>query len=271
MSRRKTSTFEDLVEIAARLPWWGGLLVALVSYGVLHYFSLQTSVPPTDMKAMGSFVGRELWRTLASFLQYVVPIAFLIGALISAIQAVRAKRLVQQVRQAPSRNALESMSWLEFEELVGETFHQRGFQVERRGGCGPDGGVDLALRLGADLYLVQCKQWKARSVGVATVRELFGVMAAEGAVGGFVVASGDFTEDAKSFAEGRAIELVDTAMLLKLMDAGSGIGGASSPSAPACPKCGFTMVQKTAKRGVNAGQQFWGCARYPDCRGTRPA
>ena len=58
---------------------------------------------------------------------------------------------------------------------------------------------DLELHQGSDKYLVQCKQWKVSKVGVATVRELYGVMTAERAVGGFVVASGAFTDDAKAF------------------------------------------------------------------------
>jgi hypothetical protein len=33
-----------------------------------------------------------------------------------------------------------------------------------------------------------------------------------------------------------------------------------------CPKCGKPMVLRTAKRGGNAGNQFWGCSAYPKCR-----
>lgn len=36
-----------------------------------------------------------------------------------------------------------------------------------------------------------------------------------------------------------------------------------------CPKCGNSLVVRTAKRGVNAGQQFYGCSNYPNCRYTR--
>lgn len=42
-------------------------------------------------------------------------------------------------------------------------------------------------------------------------------------------------------------------------------------AALACPACGGTMVQRTARRGANCGARFWGCARYPACGGTRPA
>ena len=37
---------------------------------------------------------------------------------------------------------------------------------------------------------------------------------------------------------------------------------------PACPQCAKPMVLRTAKTGRNAGQQFWGCTAYPDCKGV---
>ncbi|MBL0545321.1 NERD domain-containing protein [Aeromonas jandaei] len=33
-----------------------------------------------------------------------------------------------------------------------------------------------------------------------------------------------------------------------------------------CPKCGCAMVLRTARRGSNKGEQFWGCSAYPKCR-----
>ncbi|NJR80295.1 hypothetical protein HBH26_17070 [Sphingomonas sp. 36D10-4-7] len=38
---------------------------------------------------------------------------------------------------------------------------------------------------------------------------------------------------------------------------------------PTCPQCGSGMVRRTARRGPRSGRQFWGCSRYPACRGTR--
>lgn len=39
---------------------------------------------------------------------------------------------------------------------------------------------------------------------------------------------------------------------------------------PTCPSCRSRMVLRTARRGPNSGNNFWGCARYPSCSGTRP-
>lgn len=38
-----------------------------------------------------------------------------------------------------------------------------------------------------------------------------------------------------------------------------------------CPKCGEPMVLRTAKRGTNTGNQFWGCSTYPKCRAIQNA
>ncbi|MGE8452264.1 MAG: topoisomerase DNA-binding C4 zinc finger domain-containing protein [Pseudomonadales bacterium] len=39
---------------------------------------------------------------------------------------------------------------------------------------------------------------------------------------------------------------------------------------PNCPRCGSGMRLRKASKGRNAGQNFWGCSRYPGCKGTRP-
>jgi len=40
--------------------------------------------------------------------------------------------------------------------------------------------------------------------------------------------------------------------------------------APLCPNCGKPMRRRTARRGPRAGNPFWGCSSYPECRGTSP-
>lgn len=271
--RKKSSFFEDIVDLVAVFPWWVGVGLALIAYLWLHHVASQPVAPaPTDLKQMGNFVGAQFWHAIASFLQYIIPIACLFGAGISAYKRHERSRLHRNVAESPSREALERMSWQQFERLVGEVFRRKGFVVEERGGNGPDGGVDLVLRLGSDRYLVQCKQWKAARVGVATVRELYGVMAAEHAVGGFVVTSGQFTDEAKRFVEGRSIELVATDTLLALVSdtADHDINRAiQMDQTPECPSCGAPMVRRMARKGGRIGEEFWGCSRYPVCRGFR--
>jgi ssDNA-binding Zn-finger/Zn-ribbon topoisomerase 1 len=42
----------------------------------------------------------------------------------------------------------------------------------------------------------------------------------------------------------------------------------SGAQVPDCPRCGSAMVLRTASRGPHLGEDFWGCPRYPECRGT---
>lgn len=44
---------------------------------------------------------------------------------------------------------------------------------------------------------------------------------------------------------------------------------ATTEGAPTCPKCGAPMQQRTIKKGIHQGEQFWGCTNYPQCEGTR--
>jgi len=90
---------------------------------------------------------------------------------------------------------------------------------------GADGGVDIVLSRGSDRYFVQCEQWKARQVRVTTVRELYGVMAAQGAAGGYVVTSGVFTDEARRFAERREIELLGGDQLVEIIGAQTKVMG----------------------------------------------
>ena len=37
-----------------------------------------------------------------------------------------------------------------------------------------------------------------------------------------------------------------------------------------CPRCGKSLVVRTARNGANAGSRFWGCSGFPACRYTEP-
>ena len=262
------------MEITATFPWWVGVVLAVAAYLGLHHFATAEIVAPTAGKDMVEFASKQFYKMLATAGQYILPVAFLGGSLVSVFG--RRKREALHTSAATRDGALEAMSWQEFELLVGEFFRKRGFTVNETGGGGADGGVDLVVSQGNDRYVVQCKQWKARQVGAPVVRELYGVMTAQGAVGGFVVTSGAFTEDARRFAEGREIELVTCDQLLAIIreqhphPAPAKAANPAAATAPSCPQCNSTMVLRTARKGAQAGSSFWGCPKYPGCRGTRP-
>jgi restriction system protein len=280
MRKRKQSPAEDFMEIMASLPWLVGVVAAIGSYIFLHQLAAPPKVDPTRV---ADAIGRMWVGSLAFYGQYFVPVLCLVGAAVSFARRKKRKSLFDNVVQAKGADALSGMTWREFEMLVGEAFRVQGYSVVELGGAAPDGGVDLVLRKGNEKFLVQCKHWKAYKVGVDVVRELYGVMAAQGAAGGFVITSGSFTSDAQDFAAGRNLKLIDGPKLLGLIQQGrqaagerSSVAAPISPPAvhmptayPSCPICSCDMVRRTAKKGTKAGSQFWGCSRYPACKGTR--
>src|SRR5688572_19553257 len=83
---RRNSLFSDLMTVPAKFPWWVGVLLALISYLVFHGVASQPqSSAPTSLDDFGNFTRVRLFQTLATFLQYVVPAAFLFGAVGSLI------------------------------------------------------------------------------------------------------------------------------------------------------------------------------------------
>lgn len=279
--RKKSSPLEDMIDLVSMLPWWLGVALAPVSYFLMHAWAVRIAADMTTRPQVTS----SLYYALASAGQFLLPFVCLVGAAVSAWRRHRRKELADNVAAAKAPDILGEMSWHEFEILVGEGFRRRGYQVEELGGGGADGGVDLVLRKAGEKHLVQCKQWRAYKVGVQVVRELYGVMAAEGAAGGFVVTSGRFTDEARAFAEGRNVRLLDGEALLGLMRSARGVernvptraadqnsASADTPVStvqpPTCPKCTGAMVRRTAKKGPHAGNSFWGCVAYPKCRGT---
>ena len=282
MAKRKSNAAADLMAIVAHLPWWGGVILAVVSYFILHRFAATPLVTGTRVSDFASVMTGAMVFGLANVGQYLIPGLCLAGAVVSAWRRKdRAARLTE-VAGAAHVSALNGMSWREFEMLTGEAFRQQGYAVVETGGDGPDGGIDLVLRKDGEKFYVQCKQWRACKVGVQTVRELFGVMAAKGATGGFVVTSGTFTKDAVEFASGRNLRLIGGQELFgmiqrakstsneKMPDSQSAQQSAISKSdSPSCPICSSAMIERIAKRGARSGERFSGCTNYPACKGTR--
>lgn len=261
--RRQKDSLEELLELLADMPWW----VSIV-FGLVVYVSLRFVFPVLwpDTKTMSG-----MFASLASQLSWF-SVIFVVPAVISFFRSVGKRRMLDRQSGIESIRALP---WKQFEELLGEAYRRQGFVVFENPGMGADGGIDLTIRRGAETYLVQCKHWKTYKVGVKVAREMLGLVTAHGATGAIVVTSGVFTKEAMDFAAAQRVELVDGSDLVRL------IGGvqirpamstsAHKPSARICPRCGKDLVLRRAKRGPNAGGQFWGCSGYPECRHTEAA
>ena len=156
--RRRQSAFENLVEIASRLPWQTGLVLAAASYLALHAVAGITVARPANVGAISAYTIKQFGITFAAFGQMLFPFCFLIGA--------------------------------------GWSFFKQG-----------ENGAQAAQPL-------EKKNLPRQSVP-------------------------DKPRPNKK----------------------------ASPT-PLCPKCNKPMVKRTAKKGANAGKEFWGCSQYPRCKGV---
>ena len=204
MARRDDGDLVLLLDQLGRAPWWVSVVLAVVVYiGLSHVLPSAIGGGPV----FGPLVD------IVSGLAWLFAAIFLIPAAASAFRALRGRRMLAGTR---TKKDIREWSWREFEELIEAYYREHGFSVQRDGDAGPDGGVDVRINKDGETYLVQCKQWRERQVGVKVVRELLGVVAREQATGGqatggIVVTAGSFTPDAEEFAKPPqvAMELVD--------------------------------------------------------------
>ena len=255
MSRRKTSIAETFI----LLPWWISASFAVISLFALP--AIEAGLPPSPLSA--AFEGA------LSFGRIIIPLAF---GLFAALSAFRSWHVSRRLDAQSGLDSLREIHWKEFEDLVGEVFRRQGYCVEETLGGGADGGVDLALRRDGRLTQVQCKRWKGKPVGVNIVRELFGVMTADGATAGILVTTSSFTSEAVAWAREKNIKLVDGGELAELVKSVQS-GRSYTPPEPnlpgMCPRCGSALVLRPASKGANPGKAFLGCSTFPKCRHTQ--
>lgn len=278
MPRRKDSFLEGLVV----LPWPVGAVAGVVVL-VAGLWVLPAILAGSSNPFLAAFAkGADAFAPLV----VIVALGCWAAAVVSALRRAQRRKLLDTRSHLES---LRSLSWRELESLVAEAYQRKGFQVEENLRGGADGGVDLRLRRNGELTLVQCKHWRTQRVGAPIVREQLGLLTHHGANAVIIVSVGDFTAEARAFADGKPIELVAGPELLALVrevqanpppTAGSPAPKRVSVPAPApapapahdasealpCPRCGSAMVRRVARQ---TGGAFLGCSRYPACRGTR--
>jgi restriction system protein len=268
MARRNPS----LLDALARAPWPIGLIVGAA---VLIAAQVLPTVLGNLQNPYLAAIGRQLAGGALNPMFWVIAGMCWLAALVSFLGQKKRQKLLEA---QSGLDTLRAMSWRELEQLVSEAYRRMGYQVQETGQGGADGGIDLVLRRDGQVTLVQCKHWRTQRVGAPVVREQFGLLTHHQAAAVVIVTTGDFTPEAKAFAEGKPIELTAGPELLALVQsvqrpsstrATTTDTTATPPTAsePACPTCGAPMVTRTAKQTKAV---FFGCSRFPACRGTRP-
>jgi len=202
MARPKKTrpTAQSLIKRISLVPWWIGVLLAVVIYALLN------TLAPAEP------------GSLAAIAQYALPGVFLIAALVSST----ARRQLPVSQSAPDAGAidkrLDRLSVDEFESLLAEAFRLQGYLTVDNVGGGSAGRVDLVLRRDRESFLVLSKYWKEPRIDAEIVQQLHRSMIARGAIGGFVVTLGRFSREATAFASGSNIRLIDGTALRAMVE-----------------------------------------------------
>ena len=161
---------------------------------------------------------------------------------------------------------LSEIDWYQFEKFCASILKAEGFEVQRSGGASADGGVDLIAQKNRTKTLIQCKHWKTWKIREPVIRQLLGSMVDFKVNKGAVFFSGESTEPAGEFASKHGIGLVNGEAL-----AGRALSSLSTQALDSilkcedhhCPKCDSIMTWRTGNF-----KPFWGCSRFPKCRGV---
>lgn len=267
MPRRKPPS---IIDSLIQLPWWVSIIVLVLAWVSLRFIIPALPFENPVYKSMAKAAPGLSWFSLF----------FLGTAALSWINAWRKRDILDE---QSGLDSIRKLPWKTFEELLGEAYRRQGYSVEENHGTGSDGGVDLRLSKNGRLILVQAKQWKTFKVGVSVAREMYGLMVDQKAQEVRIVTSGRFTQDARAFAQGKPIVLVEGEQLEQMIrqvqsnpkvsprPATPPRESSPTPATNPCPKCGQPMVLRKARQGANAGNHFWGCSTYPKCSGTRSA
>jgi restriction system protein len=158
---------------------------------------------------------------------------------------------------------VDKMSGTDFEMFLVSLFSKLGYKAQHTGKTG-DLGSDLVIEMGGVKIAVQAKRYTG-NVGPDAVREVNTVMRPRNCTLGMVVTNRYYTNEAKYLAKQNNIALWDrndlVSNILKSQKAGE---VTSLEEIPLCPKCNSAMITRSGKYG-----HFWGCSRFPSCKGTR--
>lgn len=167
----------------------------------------------------------------------------------------------------------------EFDKLIAMLFKQRGYSVSTEE---QNDSVDVVLKMNAETTFVQYRHWREYEIDVAVIEEFYAVMESESIPHGIVITTGLFTQDALDYSHGKHLVLINGVDLSQMVGALSTSNDDSADNEvqidevveempelePLCPICSREMIKRTAKKGKNAGNTFWGCSQFPNCRGV---
>jgi restriction system protein len=267
----KNNNIGKLIERMLDLPVFG-LMISLVLFVTGYFVSgqdLQTGIRgyEADSLSTGMPFGKYM---------YISSGIFLLISVVGYIKASIGKNKNSFIEGGRSLSVLEELSWKEFVVYIMVLYKKLGYRLEGESGVRA-AGVDLKMKRDGSLALVRCKKYYVRKVSLSMLQEFYDAMKKEPALKkGYFITTGFFSHDARKFASGKPIELVDGARLMDFTRIAESIAASQEISSLqnnlkrfdyTCPLCGASMMLRTGETADASGTQFWGCTA-PACKGS---
>ncbi|MEA2646461.1 MAG: restriction system protein [Chloroflexota bacterium] len=139
------------------------------------------------------------------------------GALAAAGSALRKVNQPAEPSAVAAGEDMSDMGWGAVQKTVTNAFHRHGYSVLPASAS--DSPVDLVLHRGDDRVFVQCRHWAVWEVADRAVRDFAAYVAGAGAQAGYMLTTGQFSDEARAYARERGVELVDGSALPALLAA----------------------------------------------------
>lgn len=125
-----------------------------------------------------------------------------------------ALKVFEQQQQRLLESFWSTLSGRAFEHELAKLFERLGYGVQLTP-YGRDGGIDLFVEQNGKSTIVQCKRHTG-AVGVAIVRELYGVLQSSKANSAILASTGGFTKGVLDFAKDKPIQLLGLREIIDL-------------------------------------------------------
>lgn len=176
---------DSLFSILSRAPWWASVAVAAGLFAVARWFLPEIIAAGLSLPFV-AIAGYAGWRQL---------------------------RTPSAARVAVTLDKLRAMTWDEFNAAIADAYRRDGYGVTEITG----GAADFEITRSGRVSLVGCRRWKVAQTGVGPLRELHDAKKSRDAHDCICISAGEFSANAREFAEQETIQLVTGAALVALV------------------------------------------------------
>ena len=85
MLRSRRNLVSETMVWMAKLPWWGGLVLAFLGFVMLHPFAIMDVAAAAPMDDHAPITSKVFWRGLADTVQYIVPGVLLVAPFLASL------------------------------------------------------------------------------------------------------------------------------------------------------------------------------------------